>query len=159
MLGIQGVGTTAVQMNLVNLPCHDQHVPPDSKCTWINAVAQDGLCSPQRLINASWKEHSSCRCWKLGRQSVPGLCHSFSSSLKWINWPLEGRLPLVLKEASLCHVIARHSLCCWKSLSKTLIPLHLQSLIYQPTPQRRNTRMKTFGCKTLLCIMLCGFCV
>lgn len=67
------------------------------------------------------------------------------------------RLPLPLKDASVCHIIARPSLHSWKSLLKTHNPLPLWSLIYQPAPPRRNNKIKTPGYKTLLGVMLCWF--
>lgn len=82
-----------------------------------------------------------------------------SAANGWIGllrWGCQGlwKMPLCL-----CHVPVRPSLGSWKS--KTHIPLDLWGLIYQPTPPRRNNKIKknNSGYKTLFCIVLCWFCV
>lgn len=133
------------------------------QCDWCSGTGW--LVFPAEADRFELERVLSFHHWKLGRQTVPRLCSSRSHySRKWMNWPLEVGLPRVLKDAPLCHITARPSLCFWKSLPETHIPLHLWSLIYQPTPQRRNNKIKknnkkTSGYKTQLCIMLCWLCV
>lgn len=114
MLGIQGLGATAGQMPWrAHLPSPDRWVPVARERGLTDTVLRGGSCSPQRRMSAGRKECSSFRHGKSGRQSAPGLRRSRPHySLKWINWPLEVRLPLVLKDASLYHIIACPSLCC-----------------------------------------------
>lgn len=133
----------------------DHRVPLEGTRRATHAVAQDGSCSPQRLIDVNWSEYSSFHHWKLCGQSVPGLCHSrFHYPWKWMNWPLEVQLPRILNDASLCRITACPSLCSCKS--KTYIPLHPWRLIYQPPPPRRNNKKQRKPPAIKHCSALCS---
>lgn len=119
-------------------------------CIWLKQY-HGVACVHRRLMNASWKESSCVHHWKVGGQHVylDFIALVFMIPSNELNGLLREDCYWFWRMLLFVYIIVSPSLCFWKSVLETDIPLCLWSLIYQPTPQRKNQILKSKQTKKL----------